>query len=165
MGHANCVRVLSAPSFRPSPSCDPNEVYAALEGDGVPALYPGFRFWFFGKVVPELKSKQRHIIVARRDGLLGGVAVCKRSDIERKLCTLWVRPNLRERGLASELARDAFEWLDTDRPLFTVPEEHFADFSGLVGTWGFQPSTVYQGLYRTGRAEHVFNGPIGTPAH
>ncbi|MDX8469375.1 hypothetical protein RFM41_32175 [Mesorhizobium sp. VK25A] len=140
-------------------------IYGWLERAGVHQFYPNFQPWFFGKVVPGLHTGERHIVTTYVEGTLAGVAICKRAETERKLCTLWVAPALRERGVAKSLARCAFDWLESDRPLFTVPEERIAEFAGLLRVWGFSPPQVYPSLYRWNRAEYVFNGPVGIPDH
>lgn len=147
------------------PPIDPSAVFAALEGAGVAELYPDFRGWFFGKVVLGLRSGERCIAPWTIDGTLAGVAICKRTKTERKLSTLWVCSEARDRGIAGKLARDAFMWLGTSQPLFTVPEERAAEFVGLVQAWSFQKAVAYHGLYRAGRVEYVFNGPIKGNAH
>jgi hypothetical protein len=157
-GELSFVRPLSGPNLQPSPSYGPATIYAALERAGVSEFYPGFQPWFFNQVVPGLYNGQRRIITIELEGELAGVAICKCNDLERKLCTLWVPPMLRVRGLAGELACRAFNWLDTDRPVFTVPEERFVEFEGLVRYWGFPAPTALPNLYRKGRTEYVFNG-------
>jgi hypothetical protein len=157
-GELSFMRPLSGPTFQPSPSYGPVTIYAALERAGVSELYPDFQPWFFNRVVPGLYSNERRIITVELEGELAGVAICKCNGLERKLCTLWVPQMLRVRGVASELGRRAFDWLDTDRPLFTIPEERFLEFESLVRAWGFTMPTVYPNLYRRGRTEYVYNG-------
>jgi hypothetical protein len=78
---------------------------------------------------------------------------------------LWVSPQVRDHGIAAELADDAFAWLGTAKPLFTVPEECLAEFRGLLRSWSFSAPVTYRDLYRTSRIEYVFNGSIGRTAH
>ncbi len=164
-GETSFPHILSRPFLRQLSPADPAVVLAALEQAGVPRLYPGLRSWFLGKVVPGLAHGERRIMTAGWQGALAGVAICKRGEVERKLCTLWIQPALRERGFAYELARDAFDWLDTSRPLFTVPEERFAEFSGLVSAWRFAGPYACPGLYRAGKIEYVYNGYPDGLAH
>ncbi|WP_082640630.1 GNAT family N-acetyltransferase [Aureimonas sp. N4] len=147
------------------PRLEPSAIFEVMVGAGVAGIYPDFQRWFFNKVVPGLHTGERCIFPWSINGHLAGVAICKRTPVEQKLCTLWVSPNHRTRGVAAMLARDAFAWLGSTRPLFTVPEERFADFEGLVEGWKFPKPMVYDGLYRTGRIEYVFNGPLLGCAH
>ena len=147
------------------PPLDLAAVFEALVNAGVAGLYPDFREWFYGKVVPDLRKGERCIIPWRIDSKLSGIAICKRTPVERKLCTLWVSPGVRARGVAAKLARDAFAWIGYSKPLFTVPEERSDEFLGLVEAWSFPKAVPYDGLYRAGRVEYVFNGPPRTDAH
>lgn len=151
--------------FATTPLTNPSDVFQALESAGVMDFYPDFRDWFFGKVVPGLHNGERRIFRSVADGKLVGVAICKRTHAERKLSTLWVRHGSRNRGISAELARDAFGWLGTRRPLFTVPEERMSEFGGLVRAWSFPEAVTHYDLYRSGRIEYVFNGPISMDAH
>lgn len=140
-------------------------VHTALEGAGVTQLYPGFEDWFLSKVVPGMRGGERRIIAYFLGSMLAGIAICKRTEAEKKLCTLWVSPRARGRGIAIELAGEAFDWLGTTKPLFTVPEERIAEFSGLLNSWSFSEPVAYRDLYRPKRIEYVFNGCICGMAH
>jgi hypothetical protein len=137
---------------------NPEAVYGTLEEAGVTRLYPGFEAWFSGKVIPGMRTGERQILTSAVGGKLAGVAICKRSDIESKLCTLWVAPEARGRGIAADLAGGAFAWLGTIKPLFTVPAERLAEFQGLLRAWSFSDHVACSGMYRPQRVEHVFNG-------
>lgn len=119
-------------------------------------IYPGFRSWYYGKVVPGISSGTRREFTARAGGRLCGVAIAKR-DSERKLCTLWVADGHRSRGLAQALANRAFDWLGDNKPLFTVPEDRLADFAPLLAKWEFVEVSRLPGYYRPGKVEHAFN--------
>jgi hypothetical protein len=147
------------------PPVHPLAAHAALEKAGVAWLYPGFEAWFLGRVIPGLRNGERHIFTSVVDGALAGVAICKRSAAERKLCTLWVSPETRCRGIAAELASEAFAWLGTAKPLFTVPEERLPEFEALLRAWSFSDHTKCRGMYRPQRVEHVFNSCIDSVTH
>jgi hypothetical protein len=145
-----------------NPPIDPAKVFDTLVKAGVSSLYPDFQAWFYGKVIPGLQLGERCIIPCTIDSRLAGVAICKRTLIERKLCTLWVSQDFRTRGVAVDLARDAFAWMSDSKPLFTVPEERSSEFSGFVEAFSFSEAVPYHSLYRAGRVEYVFNGPLRT---
>lgn len=141
-------------------TADPYVIYRLLARAELGLFYPHFEGWFFGKVVPGIRSGERQIITCEDNGAIAGVAICKKSELERKLCTLWIEPSSRTRGLASPLAQHAFDWLESDRPLFTVPEERLGEFSGLLKTWNFSPATTHPDLYRKNRNEYIFNNAL-----
>jgi hypothetical protein len=133
-------------------------VYSRLDRAGVTSLYPGFEEWFAGKVIPGIRNGERRIMTSTAGGKLSGIAICKRSHTERKLCTLWVSPHARGRGIAAELSSAAFTWLGTTKPVFTVPEERLPEFRKLLCAWSFYNHFECLGLYRARKVEHVFNG-------
>src|SRR5690606_5518850 len=119
------------------PGIEADRVHSTLEAAGVGALYPGFREWFWGKVVPGIATGERFCTGAIVNERLVGIAIGKRTTAESKLCTLWTSPEVRGNRVATRLARDAFQRLETDRPLFTVQEERIAEFDGLLQGWKF----------------------------
>ena len=121
--------------------------------------YPDFRAWYWGIVIPGLVSGERRLFVERHGDSLSGLVIAKRSD-EQKLCTIWTRPELRGRGVATRLMHDALEWLGTDRPLVTVPDETLESFNGLFRNFGFEHRYAVDRYYRDDSAEHVFNGNL-----
>ena len=147
------------------PVVDSSSIFAALATAGVCEFYPDLRSWFFGKVVPGLRSGERYIVPSIIQGKVAGIAICKRTKTERKLSTLWVSSGVRKSGIGGELACKAFTWLGTSHPLFTVPEERMEEFGSLLQSWSFHKPVAYCGLYRRERVEYVFNGPIGGDTH
>jgi len=141
------------------------EVHAVLEAAGVSGLYPDFDTWYLGRVAPGLRCGERRIFTRRQDGDVIGIAIAKLTATERKLCTLWVAPQARGRGVATELARDAFAWLGTARPFFTVPQECVEDFAGLLRSWSFPGPIAYADAYRPAAVEYAFNGRLGAVNH
>ena len=135
------------------------QVFEALSC--VHGVYPGFREWLFGKVVAA-SSGERAIFVETSGSRMLGIAIAKRSISERKLCTLWVQHDARAGGVASSLANAAFDWLGTNRPLFSVPEERISEFRGLLRSWEFVESQSLSGYYRPNKTEFVFNGVLQT---
>lgn len=149
----------------PQSELDPWLLHNALNAAGVTELYPDFSNWFWSKVVRGLRTGERRIFTSIVDGELAGVAICKRAEIENKLCTLWVSPRARGRGVAAQLANDAFVWLGTRQPLFTVPEERLPEFGGLLRGWSFSGPVAHKELYRPKRTEYVFNSCMVKISH
>lgn len=89
-----------------------------------------------------------------------GFAILKRDVVERKICTIWVRPDLRCQGLGQSLITQSQEWLQCVRPLLTVPEEALSTFRGLLASSDFKLNEIVEGYYRPGKKEYVFNGAL-----
>ena len=139
--------------------CDPvaqaNVVWPSLAH--LKATYPTFESWFWNKVVPGLESDTRRIFQFGPSGGPLGVAIAKRERDEAKICTVWIAESERGRGLARSLMEEAVDWLETARPLFTVPAERYAEFQPLVRRFGFEESARIPSLYRSGVIEHIYN--------
>jgi len=123
-------------------------------------LYPGFDHWLSAKVGSGLDNGSRRVLVYRQRSRILGIAIAKRTPSERKLCTLWVDQGARGQRAGAALGSALFRWLNTDKPLFTVPEERLTEFRGLLNGWGFGQPNGIEGLYRDGKIEYVFNGAI-----
>lgn len=126
--------------------------------------YPGFRTWFYGKVVPGLRTGERSILIKGAISDPSGIAITKRDPHETKVCTLWVADAYRQSGLGRDLLEEAIDWCDYAQPLFTVPAEQIASFAGLVERFSFVETARIRSLYRPGVVEHIFNGSI-VPTH
>ena len=124
----------------------------------IEATYPGFDNWLHSKVLPGIRDGSRRAMAVIVDHQVQAIAIAKKTEIERKLCTLWVDPSVRTCGYANELAIDAFDWLGTNTPLFTVPDTRIVEFGTLLSRWGFTLTQVVDGAYRPGCPEFVFNG-------
>ena len=55
-------------------------------------IYPDFNVWFYDKIARRHESEERAVFIRHMHGRIAAVAIAKRSDAERKLCTLWVDP-------------------------------------------------------------------------
>jgi hypothetical protein len=124
------------------------------------ASYPGFEAWLHAKVFPGIRNGTRRVRAVVTDGDVRAVSIAKRDNQEKKLCTLWVAPSARTSGIGSSLAKEAFGWLGTDNPLFTVPDDRLPEFRPLLSRWGFNLIQVVDGAYRPGSQEFVFNGVL-----
>ncbi|TGP45402.1 hypothetical protein EN873_40845 [bacterium M00.F.Ca.ET.230.01.1.1] len=152
-GRNLCVR---SPQRGFSPS-DAECIYPAIQH--LELMYPRFRQWYFDLVAKEIESSTRRIFVSRTDERILGIALAKRGA-EKKLCTLWIEPSARSSGLATSLAAEAFSWMGTNKPLFTVPEERMSEFRGLLTRWDFCETERLVGYYRKDKVEYVFNGKL-----
>ena len=124
------------------------------------SVYPGFKTWYFSKVVPGLVTGSRHILRVGTPTAPAAVAIVKRDEHEVKIWTLWVTKRERGSGLGRDLLEEAIDWCGTANPLFTVPAERFEEFKPLMRRFNFIETARVRSLYRPGVAEHIFNGQI-----
>jgi predicted GNAT family N-acyltransferase len=126
------------------------------------SIYPDFDRWYWSKVVPEAAYGTRHIDTVVRDGALVAVAISKKNEIERKLCTIWVDPAARGAGHGPRLIGRACAWLGTETPYATVSEEHIEELRPIIERMGWRETGQVMSLYRPGRTEFLFNQQDGT---
>jgi GNAT superfamily N-acetyltransferase len=129
------------------------------------STYPGFRNWFWEKVVPDLGTGARRIFRIGSCEAPSAIGIAKRYPSEAKICTVWVAESERGQGLAKELMYEAIDWLGTAEPLFTVPAERHTEFLSLVKRLKFHETDRVRSLYRAGVVEHIYNGPSKTSSH
>lgn len=126
--------------------------------------YPSFDSWLREKVLPGLLLGERSILVEYRDDRLAGFAIVKDDGLEKKLCCLRVLDGFKKtHGMGVRLFERAFEELSTEKPLLSVAEERFPEFSRLFDHFGFEMTKAYDGHYRLGKVEYAFNGLLESP--
>ena len=119
-------------------------------------IYPGFRHWFDDKVQPGIIAGTRYLDVIEHGERLTGIVIAKNEEGERKLCTVWVHPDFRGRGLGIRLIRAACLWLGTDQPLASVSETNYVAVNGLLKRLGFLHTSSKLNP-TTGLIEHYYN--------
>jgi hypothetical protein len=125
------------------------------------ALYPDFDRWYWSKVVPGLTQGYRLIDTVMKNGKVVAVAISKKTDTERKLCTLWVAENAKGYGHGIRLITKACAWMETQTPLATISEEHIDELRPVAERLGWIETNKITSLYRHGRTEFIFNDKNG----
>lgn len=127
--------------------------------------YPGIERWFREKVVPGLRTGNRFLLRVERNGQLVGVGIAKQEDEEKKICTVRVAPEHFGRGLGIRIFDGLLRWLDEDSPHLTVSSTKMPAFERIFDWYGFNLTTIRNGLYLPDRAELGYNGALidGTP--
>ena len=127
------------------------------------ANYPRFDEWLLSKVIPGIYRGERTVLVEQRDSIVAGLLIVKHTDLERKLCTLRVRPDFESKGLGVRLFETAFDLLGTERPLLSVSESSMVKFARLFAHFGFAQEAVYEGRYLPRIQEFAYNGLLDVP--
>ena len=91
------------------------------------------------------------------DGTLVGCSLLKNEPEEKKICCLYVNNQYRKQGIASQLIKDSFELLDTDKPLMTVAENNLEQLTPLIKKFGFELTSVKESVYKQGVKEYYYN--------
>jgi len=145
-------------SWRVAAPEDSYSIYGRL--DPIAEYYPGFARWFFDVVMVGVRDESRQIFLCQNEAKILGIAIAKKTKSERKFCTLWVDEKFRTNRIASVLSTMVFKWLETNKPLFTVPEERLDEFRPLLNGWEFTSAKKKHEIYRAGKYEYVFNGSV-----
>ncbi len=119
--------------------------------------YPGHEKWYRETFLPGLKKGERMYVVATDDGgKLAGCVLIKNTADEKKICTLFVDPDFRKRGVARELMEASLKELG-EHPLITVSSRNLNQLNPLLKHFRFHLSASRQGAYGKGDTEYYFN--------
>ena len=123
--------------------------------------YNGFEGWFSSLfcVGGELKS-DREIIICECDFRLAGIAILKKTNNEKKVCTLRVAKIFQKQGIGQQLMELSFEWLEDDKPLITLHNSKKHEFNSLFKRYNFELNEKKRGYYHLFSTELVYNGSL-----
>ncbi len=121
--------------------------------------YPDYTNWLNNKFFYELKSgqMQRGYVFALDNKVLSGMALLKKDTSEKKICCLFVKPEYRKQGIATNLIKQSIILLQTNKPLVTISEPNLAMFLPLFKNFGFRITEIKNGIYKQGIKEYYFN--------
>lgn len=117
--------------------------------------YPNFDSWLEQKVLPDLKSGNRDLIVSSIKGEIAGFILTK--DSEKKVCTIFVKSEHRNKGIADKLLIMAKEKLGTNYPKLTVGKKNYPIFKKLFDKHNFKITKEIKGYYKPEETEIFFN--------
>lgn len=128
--------------------------------------YPNFKEWYYNTVIPELNKEdgEREIIIALSEMYesfsteITGIAILKRREHEKKICTIRIHENYRNLGIGTQLFKECFKYLGTEKPIITISEDREELFKKHIEKFGFKKVSVIKDLYRNGISEIIYNG-------
>lgn len=130
--------------------------------------YPNFEKWFDTIVRPEveLKDGKREIIIALSEmpqkpkSILTGIAILKKTDKQKKICTFRIHDTYRNQGIGTKLFEKCFEYLGTRKPVISISDEKINSFKKHIDKYDFELVEILDGYYVSGRKEYVYNGKL-----
>ena len=128
---------------------------AYLLSDVAP-FYPNFKEWLFFKFQPEARLGMRDVLLACVDDQIVGLSLLKKTAAERKICTFYVVPSFRGRGLAYDLMDRSISAIGGSDTVITVSEERDAELFPTLNKFGFELSDSVQDMYRPGKKENIY---------
>ncbi|MDD4048905.1 MAG: GNAT family N-acetyltransferase [Clostridia bacterium] len=128
--------------------------------------YPQFDDWFYNVVLPEveLKKGEREIIIGISEledsnkSILTGIAILKKTQLEKKICTFRVHEDYRNQGVGTELFEKCFEYLGTRKPIITISQNRQEMFKNHIMRYKFEGTQILKGYYKQDSIEYVYNG-------
>ena len=125
-------------------------------------LYPKFEEWF-NKILIEnynFPNKREIFFCINKEKLLiniCGIMILKNYKEEKKICTLYILENFRNKKIGSQMIKKSFEYLRTNKPFITIPEEEYLNFKPLLNKFNFIETKRIKGYYRKDKIEYFYN--------
>ena len=91
--------------------------------DDVSIFYPNYFKWYWEKVIPNILKGTRDVIIVTVNYEIVGVAIVKKEENEKKLCTIFVKEEYRDKQITIRLLEECFSFLETSTPLVTISED------------------------------------------
>lgn len=121
--------------------------------------YLKYQEWFFNKQLPEtLNSSKRNILFVQDNSKIIAVSCLKKDSKEQKICTLYVTPSYREKGIGSMMLTKAMEWLETTKPYITIRDYKLAMFKLFIQKYNWELTEVIQ--VNSKEKEFCYNGML-----
>jgi len=131
-----------------------NEIY--LLTDYNHEQYQNYLNWYYTKNIPRVLNKEGEIIFYL-DGLtVAGLAILKKDSKESKICTLLINDEYQKKGYSKKILESAFEYLETDKPLITIPTKRLDEFQKIIDAYNWQEDSR-SNIYLS--EEVIFNAP------
>lgn len=122
--------------------------------------YPDFYKWYYDQVRDGILNGNREIIFTIAKDYIAGVAILKKEQNEKKICTLRVFDNFQHNGIGKKLVLGSFDYLHTYKPLITVSSHREYQFRRLFNYFGFKKGSELSNYYSFGKKEITFNGTL-----
>ena len=104
--------------------------------------YPNFHSWF-NKISPKIGTKQRIVYLVfetfKTEKKIIGIMILKNTNMEKKICSIYVSEKYRNKGIGKQLFEIAFKELGTRLPVISLPEKNYNnEFKALLDKYKFR---------------------------
>ncbi len=121
--------------------------------------YLKYQEWFFNKQLPEtLNNSKRNILFVQDNSKIIAVSCLKKDSQEKKICTLYVTPSYRRKGIGSILLIKAMEWLETTKPYITIRDYKLKMFKPFLQKYNWELTEIIQ--VNSKEKEFCYNGVL-----
>lgn len=128
--------------------------------DHLSSDYPKHYDWFFHKHLPFVGNGEREVLFVRNHGNICGIALLKKTEEEKKICTFYVAEHGRNIGIGRILMKEAIDYLGTETPMITMRAEKVPYFLHFMFKYNWKISEIRDDYYIKGNDEVVFNGKL-----
>jgi len=125
--------------------------------------YPDYKNWYLNTQIPGLYDNTRNIIIAHIKNRIVGFVSLKKTKEEKKICTFYVEKSFRKNQIGTILVKKANEYLETDKPLITIPLNKLNEFTRIGEKYNWEISDIKENLYRLNNPEVIVNGNLEVP--
>lgn len=129
-------------------------------------FYPEYKKWFNVTLMAGIRKGHRSVVVVTVDDKTVACSVLKNTVQEKKICSVYVLPTYRRRGIGEMLIDYSMCILNDANIKITIPEENNPWAIKHLKNKGFLLQDVRQDMYRTGVSEyHYASGYIRKPKY
>ena len=121
--------------------------------------YPNIFHWYYTKVVPNLNKTREIIVAIDESNQIVGFTIVKNEE-EKKICSLYVIPQYRNKGIGTLLLNKAMVVLKMRKPLITVNNKVLDYYLPLFTKLGYNLRHTYRDYYVKDVVEYCFNGKL-----
>ena len=125
--------------------------------------YPRHREWYFSTQLPEsINSDKRNILFVRDENNKDKIIAmsCLKNDNEKKICTLYVLPEYRNKGIGTKLIEESMNWLGTTKPFATIANDNLKELIPIIKKYNWELVEVLNNVYNDFSHELCFNGSL-----
>lgn len=126
--------------------------------------YPDYKNWYLNTQIPGLYDNTRNIIIAHIKNRIVGFVSLKKTREEKKICTFYVEKSFRKNQIGTILVEKANEYLETEKPLITIPLNKLNEFTRIGEKYNWEISDIKENLYRVNNPEVIVNGHLEVPS-
>jgi ribosomal protein S18 acetylase RimI-like enzyme len=108
-------------------------------------IYNNFDQWYWDTFVTGLSEGNRSAYVLMDSQAISGILLLKHDLVERKVCTLWVDPNFRRRGIASLLMSHALSIMPPGKIGLSVSDGSLGQFCNILNEFDFVLTSAHSG--------------------